>query len=71
MTYDVFKLTEIIGTSDESIEHAIKTALSRASKSIRGIRWFHVVDTRGRVDEDGSVTYQVTLKIGFGVDGDS
>lgn len=67
MVYDVFKLTEIIGTSTQGIEHAVETALVRARESLEAIRWFHVTDMRGKVDEDGTLTYQVTLKVGFGV----
>jgi dodecin len=61
----VYKLTEIVGTSHKGTDAAIKTALERASRSIRNIRWFEVVASRGFLDPDGTVQYQVTLKIGF------
>jgi dodecin len=61
----VYKLTEIVGTSHEGIDAAIKAALARASQSIRNIRWFEVANARGFVEQDGTVQYQVALKIGF------
>lgn len=69
MSDHVYKLTEIVGTSRESQDEAIKNALRRASKSIRNIRWFEVVAQRGYV-EDGALVYQVTIKIGFTLEGD-
>ncbi len=67
MSDHVYKLTEIVGTSRDGQDAAIKVALRRASKSIRNIRWFEVVAQRGYV-EDGALVYQVTLKIGFTLD---
>lgn len=65
MTEHVYKSVELTGSSKTSSDDAIKTAIARASKTIRDIRWFHVTDTRGHV-EGGKVAYwQVTLKIGF------
>lgn len=61
----VYKLTEIVGTSNESIETAISTAIARASTSIRHVRCFEVLATRGFVELTGAIQYQVTLKIGF------
>jgi flavin-binding protein dodecin len=65
MTDHVYKLVEIVGTSHDGHDAAIKAALERARKSVRNIRWFEVVGQRGYVDADGSVFYQVTLKLGF------
>jgi dodecin len=64
----VFKLTELVGTSHEGTDAAIRAALARASKTIRHIRWYEVVAQRGFVDGDGALQYQVTLKVGFGID---
>lgn len=69
MADHVYKLTEIVGTSRDGQDAAIKAALRRASKSIRNIRWFEVVAQRGYV-EDGALIYQVTLKIGFTLEED-
>lgn len=61
----VYKLIELTGTSPDSIEAAIDTALSRAGKTVRNIRWFQVVETRGCVTEGKVDHYQVTIKVGF------
>lgn len=65
MSDHVYKLTEIVGTSKEGPERAIKVAVERAKQSLRNVHWFEVTGQRGYVAEDGSVTHQVTLKIGF------
>ena len=68
MSDHVYKLSEIVGTSRESQDAAIKNALKRAGKSIRNLRWFEVTNQRGYVDKDGGLMHQVTLKIGFTLD---
>ena len=68
MSSEVFKLTEIVGTSTESTEAAIRAALARAKESIRGIRWFEVTGTRGAILADGTIEFQVELKLGFAVE---
>ena len=68
MTEHVYKLTEIVGTSRESQDAAIRNAIARASESIRNIRWFEVINQRGYVEPDGGLFHQVTLKIGFTLD---
>ena len=61
----VYKILELVGSSEKSIEDAIKNAISRASKTVREMKWFEVLQTRGHI-ENGSVGhYQVTLRIGF------
>jgi hypothetical protein len=65
MSYHVYKNIELTGSSPTSIEEAIQTAVAKASETLRNLRWFEVIDTRG-VIEDGEISYwQVTLKIGF------
>ncbi len=68
MSEHVYKLTEIVGSSTEGSDQAIRVALAKASKSIRNIRWFEVIATRGFIDGDGTTQFQVTLKIGFTLD---
>lgn len=65
MSDHVYKLTEIVGSSPEGSDQAIRNALTKASKSIRNVRWFEVIATRGLVDSDGQTQFQVTLKVGF------
>jgi flavin-binding protein dodecin len=60
-----YKVIEVVGTSPTSIEDAISGAIERTSKTVRDVRWFQVIETRGHV-VDGKVDhYQVALKIGF------
>jgi hypothetical protein len=64
----VYRIIEISGSSQTSIEDAIQSAVSRASRTLRNLRWFEVLQTRGHL-EDGKVQhYQVVLKIGFTID---
>ena len=64
----VYRVIEITGSSPKSISDAIQTAVSRASKTLRNLRWFEVVQTRGHIDGGKISHYQVTLKIGFTID---
>ena len=65
----VYKILELVGSSEKSIEDAIQNAITRASKTIREMKWFEVVQTRGHI-ENGSVRhYQVTLRVGFTLEG--
>jgi flavin-binding protein dodecin len=65
----VYKILELVGSSEKSIEDAVQNAITRASKTIRYMKWFEVVQTRGHV-ENGSVRhYQVTLRVGFTLEG--
>ena len=63
-----FKLVSVVGTSPDSIEDAIQGAIRSASKSLRHLSWFEVLETRGKIDGDRAVEYQVTLQLGFKVD---
>jgi flavin-binding protein dodecin len=68
MSDHVYKYIELTGSSKTSMEGAIENAISRASKSVRGMHWFEVIDTRGFI-EDGAVAYwQVTVKVGFKIE---
>ncbi len=65
MSEHVYKKLEIVGSSPTSIEDAVANALAQAARSVRDMRWFEVVETRGDI-ADGKVSHwQVTLKIGF------
>jgi len=61
----IYKKIEIIGTSDISSDDAVKNALSRASSSIKNLRWFEVVETRGSIADGAIERWQVTIKVGF------
>jgi hypothetical protein len=65
MSDHTYKKIEIVGSSTTSIEDAVHSALARAAESVRNMRWFEVIETRGHI-EDGKVAHwQVTIKIGF------
>ncbi|MBB4287445.1 dodecin [Roseospira goensis] len=65
----VYKIVEVVGTSKTSIEDAIDTAIGRAGQTLKNLRWFEVMETRGHI-EDGRVGhYQVRLRIGFTLEG--
>lgn len=66
MSNHVYSISEIVGSSPTTIEDAIDNAVRRASKTLRNLDWFQVIETRGHLADDGSVGhYQVTLKVGF------
>lgn len=64
----VYRVIEIAGSSQTSIEDAIQAAVTRASRTLRNLRWFEVIDTRGHIDAGKVQHYQVTLKLGFTID---
>lgn len=65
MTDNVYKQIELTGSSQTSIEDAVSNAIAKANETIRNLRWFRIVDTRGHI-EDGVVQHwQVTIKVGF------
>ena len=66
---DVYAISEIVGSSTDSIEEAIENALERARKTIRNLDWFEMTEVRGHLNDDGSVAhYQVSLKLGFKIE---
>jgi flavin-binding protein dodecin len=65
----VYKILELVGSSEASIEDAIKNAISRAAKTVREMKWFEVVQTRGHIENGAVRHYQVTLRVGFTLDG--
>jgi flavin-binding protein dodecin len=68
MQEPVYKIAEIVGTSGSSVEKAIENALTRAAGTLRNIRWFEVVQTRGSIGTGQQIQYQVLLKIGFALE---
>ena len=65
MKNHVYKVLELVGSSETSIEDAITTAIAQANKTVRNMDWFEVVQTRGHIENGKIGHYQVTLKIGF------
>jgi hypothetical protein len=68
MTDHVYKIIEIVGTSAKSIEDAVANALEKASKTVRGMSWLQVVETRGHIENQKLTHWQVVVKVGFTLD---
>ena len=66
----VYPVTEVYGSSTESIEDAIRQAVSSASKSVRNIEWFEMTEVRGHVADGQVAHFQVGVKLGFRLDKD-
>jgi flavin-binding protein dodecin len=70
MSDHTYRVTEIVGTSPDGIDQAIRNGIARASTTVRRIDWFEVIQVRGHV-ADGTVEhFQVTIKVGFRVEDD-
>jgi flavin-binding protein dodecin len=65
----VYKTIELVGSSSSSVEDAIRNAIAKASQTLRNLRWFQVVETRGHIEGGAVAHWQVTLKIGFTLEG--
>jgi flavin-binding protein dodecin len=65
MANHTYRVTEIVGTSPDGIDQAIRNGISRAAETVRHLDWFEVISQRGEI-EDGEVAhFQVTMKVGF------
>jgi flavin-binding protein dodecin len=60
-----YRVTEIVGTSPESIQQAVRNGIARAAQTLRHLDWFEVTEVRGQVDEGQVAYFQVTMKVGF------
>ncbi len=69
MSEHIYRLTEVVGTSTESIAEAVRNGVARVSKTVRNVEYFEVTETRGAVGEDGAITFQVGLKVAFRLEG--
>jgi len=63
-----YRLTEIVGTSDESIRQAVRNGVAKAAETIRHLDWFEVTQVRGTVHDGDVGVFQVTMKVGFRVE---
>ncbi len=68
MTDHVYRVVELVGSSETGLEDAINAAIDKAAKTVRHMRWFQVVETRGHIENNKVAHYQVTLKVGFSVE---
>ena len=60
-----YKLIELVGVSEHSVDDAIRNAVTRAARSLKGLDWFEVTEIRGLVQQGRVAQFQVGLKIGF------
>ncbi|GHK04933.1 dodecin [Streptomyces sp. NPDC003753] len=65
MTDHIYRVTEIVGSSPEGIDQAIRNGIERASQTLRNLDWFEVTQVRGRIEDGRIEHYQVGLKVGF------
>ena len=68
MSDHVYRLSEIVGSSPNSVDEAVRTAIAKAAQTVRNIEWFQTEEIRGQVVDSGVAYFQVRLKIGFRVD---
>ena len=67
-TNQTYVKTEVVGSSNKSVSDAIESAIATASRSLRNLDWFEVVDVRGSIRDNKISSYQVTMKVGFRYD---
>ncbi|HDR9092229.1 dodecin family protein [Burkholderia vietnamiensis] len=68
MSDHVYKLIELTGSSRQSCDDAIRNAISKAGKTLHNLHWFQVTETRGYIEGDQVIHWQVTLKVGMRID---
>lgn len=68
MTDHVYRVTEIVGSSPDSIDQAVRNAIGRAKQTLRHLDWFEVTEIRGHIEDDEIGHFQVTVKVGFRLD---
>ena len=64
-----YKVTEVVGTSSDSIQQAVRNGIARASETLRNLDWFEVTEIRGHIVDSNVGHFQVTMKIGFKLEG--
>jgi hypothetical protein len=69
MSQHIYKTIELVGSSTVGVEDAVRTAIAKAAETIRNLRWFEVTETRGHIEGGQVAHWQVTLKIGFTLEG--
>ena len=64
----IYRVTEIVGSSPESLQQAIRNGVSRAGQTLRNLEWFEVTEIRGQIADGAVAHFQVALKVGFRLD---
>ncbi len=70
MPEPVYRLTEIVGTSNVGVEDAVRSGIDRARRTLRSLDWFEVTEIRGAIAAEEAIHFQVTMKVGFRLDGE-
>ena len=68
MTDHIYRVTEVVGSSPDSVHQAIRNGVARVSKTVRNVEWFQTTEIRGHVVDGEVEAFQVTMKVGFRVD---
>ncbi|MCL6667566.1 dodecin [Streptomyces sp. NPDC101209] len=71
MSNHTYRVTEIVGTSTDGLDEAIRNGIRRASQTLRNLDWFEVTQVRGQIEEGEIAHYQVGLKVGFRLEEES
>ena len=69
MSDHIYRVTEVVGSSSESVQQAIRNGIERVSRTVRNVEWFEATEIRGRVENGEITAFQVGLKVGFRLDG--
>lgn len=69
MTDHVYRITEVVGSSPDSVQQAIRNGVTRVSATVRNVEWFEATEIRGHVVDGQIEAFQVTLKVGFRLEG--
>ena len=70
MSDHTYRVSEIVGTSPDSVQQAIRNGISRASKTVRNLDWFEATEIRGHIVNGEIGHFQVTMKVGFRIEDD-
>ncbi|MFE6617666.1 dodecin [Streptomyces sp. NPDC008086] len=68
MSNHTYRVTDIVGTSPDGVDQAIRNGIERASQTLRNLDWFEVTEVRGQLEEGQIAHWQVTMKVGFRLD---
>jgi len=68
MSAHIYRVTEIVGSSPESLQQAIRNGVARANQTLRNLEWFEVSEIRGQIADGAVAHFQVGLKVGFRLD---
>jgi flavin-binding protein dodecin len=65
----IYRVSEVVGSSSESVQQAIRNGIDRVSRTVRNVEWFETTEIRGRVENGEIVAFQVGMKVGFRLEG--